>query len=318
MERRNFIKTTGLSVAGLSLAGAGMASTVMTGKALKRPICAFTKCLQFLSIDEVGQVLSKIGFDGADLLVRPAGQIEPQNVKSELPQAVKTLRKYGVEIPMMVTAITDPSEPYATETLQIAADSGILYYRMGWLAYDFSKTIQQNLDGYKSQVEKLAKLNEKLGIHGGYQNHSGLHIGAPVWDLYELLKDVDPKYLGVQYDIRHAITEGGYSWKLGMKRIAPWIRNIDVKDFVWGKTDKGGWKHQNVPLGEGMVNFDEFLKEYASLKVEAPISIHYEYDLGGAETGKKESTMDHEKIYGMMKKDLEWFRKSLLKNQIET
>ena len=70
-------------------------------------------------------------------------------------------------------------------------------------------------------------------------------------------------------------------------------------------------------LGEGMVNFDDFLKEYATLKVEAPISIHYEYDLGGAETGKKETTMDREKIFGMMKTDLEWFRKCLIKNQIE-
>ena len=317
MQRRNFIKTTSLVTAGISLAETGMANSSMTGKSVKRPVCAFTKCLQFLSIDEVGQVMAKLGFDGADLCVRPAGQIEPKNVKSELPQAVKTFQKYGVEIPMMVTAITDPSEPYATETLQIAADSGIKYYRMGSLAYDFTKSIQQNLDGFKKNFENLARLNEKLGIHGGYQNHSGLHVGAPVWDLYDLLKGVDPRYLGVQYDIRHAVTEGGYSWKLGMKRVAPWIRNIDIKDFVWGKTEKGDWKHQNVPLGEGMVNFDEFLKEYAMLKVEAPISIHYEYDLGGAETGKKVITMDKDKIFAMMKKDLEWLRKSLLKNQIE-
>lgn len=316
MQRRNFIKTTGLAVAGISLTETGVASSAMTGKSVKRPVCAFTKCLQFLSIDEVGQVLGKIGFDGADLLVRPGGQIEPKNVKSELPQAVKTLRKYGVEIPMMVTAITDPSELFALETLQAAADSGIKYYRMGWLAYDFTKSIQQNLDSFKRNFENLAKLNEKLGIHGGYQNHSGLHIGAPVWDLYELLKEVNPRYLGVQYDIRHAVTEGGYSWKLGMKRIAPWIRNIDIKDFVWGKLANGEWKHSNVPLGEGMVNFDDFLNEYKNLKVEAPISIHYEYDLGGAEGGKKETTMDHEKIYSLMKNDLDWFRKSLLKNQI--
>ena len=70
-------------------------------------------------------------------------------------------------------------------------------------------------------------------------------------------------------------------------------------------------------LGEGMVKFDEFLKEYATLKVEAPISMHFEYDLGGAEEGKKTTTMDPEKIYEMMKKDLDWFRNSLKKNQIE-
>lgn len=318
MQRRNFIKTTSLSVAGLSLAGTGRASTLMTGKALKRPVCVFTKCLQFLSLEDLGAVLGKIGFNGADISVRSGGHIEPKNVKTEIPKAIKILHKYGVEFPMMVTGITDPSEPFAMETLQAAADSGINYYRTGAYKYDLSKSIQQNIDVHKKTVEKLAVVNEKLGIHGAYQNHSGLNVGAPVWDLYELLKDVDPRFMGVQYDIRHAVTEAGYSWKLGMKRIAPWIRTIDIKDFVWGKNPKGEWRHQNVPLGEGMIPFDEFLKEYAALKVEAPISIHYEYDLGGAEGGKKETTMDHEKIYGLMKKDLEWFRKSLIKNQIET
>jgi sugar phosphate isomerase/epimerase len=239
-------------------------------------------------------------------------------VKAELPKAAKTLQKAGIALPLMVTAVTDTDNPVDVTLLQVAADSGISHYRMGWLAYDFTKTMQQNLDGYKGKFERLAKLNEKLGIHGGYQNHSGLHVGAPVWDLYDLVKDVNPKYLGVQYDIRHAQTEGGYSWLLGMKRVEPWIRTICIKDFVWGKDAKGAWRHQNVMLGEGMVSFDEFLKEYASLKVEAPISIHYEYDLGGAETGKKTTTMDPEKIFGMMKKDLDWLRASLKKNNIES
>lgn len=317
MERRNFIKTTGLSAAGLSLAGTGFAGSVLSAESVKRPICAFTKCLQFLNFDQIGEVLARLEFDGADITVRPEGQIEPENAKSELPKAVKTLQKSDVGVPMMTTAITDADDKLSVETLKIAADSGIKYYRMGWLAYDFSKTIQQNLDGYKKQIEKLAKLNEKLGIHGGYQNHSGVHIGSPVWDLYDLLKDVDPKYLGVQYDICHATTEAGYSWILGMKRIEPWIRTICIKDFVWGKTEKGDWEQQYVMLGEGRVKFDEFLKEYATLKVEAPISLHYEYNLGGAEHGKTEINMDPEKIYGLMKTDLDWMRKSLSKNKIE-
>jgi len=318
MKRRNFISATGISIAGISFAETAMAGSAMAGKAVKRPVCAFTKCLQFLNFDQLAEVLARLNFDGADITVRPGGQIEPENVRTELPKAVKTLQKSGIGLPMMVSAVTDADDPISVETLKVAADSGIRYYRMGWLAYDLKKTIQQNLDGLKGAFGKLAGLNEKLGIHGGYQNHSGLHVGAPVWDLYDLLKDVDPKYLGVQYDIRHAVTEGGYSWILGMKRVEPWIRSICIKDFVWGKDPQGGWRHQNVPLGEGMVRFDEFLKEYAGLKVEAPISIHFEYDLGGAETGKKETTMDPEKIYGMMKKDLDWFRISLTKNQITT
>jgi sugar phosphate isomerase/epimerase len=317
MERRNFIKTTSLSAAGISLAGTGFASSVLTASPVKHPICAFTKCLQFLNFEQIAEVLARLEFDGADITLRPGGQIEPVNAKTELPKAVKTLKKAGVGMPMMVSSVSDADDKLSVETLKVAADSGIKYYRMGWLAYDFKKSIQQNLDAYKTQFEKLAKLNEKLGIHGGYQNHSGIHVGAPVWDLYELLKDVDPKYLGVQYDIRHATTEAGYSWLLGMKRVEPWIRTICIKDFVWGKNEKGAWKHENVMLGEGMVKFDEFLKEYKTLNVESPISIHFEYDLGGAETGKKEIKMEQEKIYGLMKTDLDWLRKSLTKNQID-
>jgi L-ribulose-5-phosphate 3-epimerase len=318
MKRRTFIQTTGLSAAGLCLAGTGLANSYPAKKALKRPVCVFSKCLQFLSFDEMGEALALLGFDGADVPVRPSGQIEPSEVKTGLLLAVKTLRKYGIEIPMIVTSITDPSDPLTLPILQAAADSGIKYYRMGWLKYEAAKTIQQNLDDYKRTFEKLAAINEKLGIHGDYQNHSGTSVGSPVWDLYDLVKDVDPLHLGIQYDIRHAVTEGAYSWSLGMKRIAPWIRTIDIKDFVWGKNEKGEWQHQNVPLGEGMVNFDDFLTEYAELNMEAPISIHYEYDLGGAETGKKETTMDHNQIYAFLKKDLDWFRIAMKKYRIES
>ena len=317
MNRRNFIQTTGLSTAGISLAGAGMANSILTSKVVKRPICAFTKCLQFLTFDEVGEVLAQLGFDGADMPVRPGGQVEPSDVKTGLPLAVKTLRKYGVEIPMIVTAITNPDDPISIAILQAAADSGIKYYRTGWLKYDESKSIDKNLDEHRKTIEKLAELNEKLGIHGDYQNHSGASVGSPVWDLYELMKNVNPEFMGVQYDIRHAVIEGAFSWKLGMKRIAPWITSIDIKDSVFEKSVSGEWKTKNVFLGEGMVNFDEFLKEYASLKVEAPISIHYEYDLGGAELGKKETTMNPTKIYEMMKKDLLWLREAMKKQQIE-
>ena len=317
MNRRNFIQTTGLSAAGLSLAGTGLANSILAPRVAKRPICAFTKCLQFLSFEEIGEVLSVLGFDGADITLRPGGQVEPAEAKTVLPFAIRALEKNNISIPMVVTSITNPTDPLSISTLQVLADSGVKYYRMGWMKYEETKTIQQNLDEHKKTFEKLAALNEKLEIHGDYQNHSGNSVGSPVWDIYELVKNVNPDYLGVQYDICHAVTEGAYSWKLGMKRVAPWIRTIDIKDFVWGKNEKGEWQHQNVPLGEGMVNFDEFLKEYAKLKVEASISIHYEYDLGGAELGKKEISMDRMKIYGLMKKDLVWFKSNLQKYQIE-
>ena len=143
-------------------------------------------------------------------------------------------------------------------------------------------------------------------FHGGYQNHSGRGVGGPVWDLYSLLKDRDPQYIGVQYDIRHATVEGAISWPLGLRLLAPWIKTIDIKDYIWEKDEKGSWKLKNVPLGEGMVDFKAFFELYKSFNIEGPVSIHYEYDLGGAEHGRLNPTMPLDEIKVWFKKDLDY------------
>jgi sugar phosphate isomerase/epimerase len=309
-SRRKFIKTTAAGVAGISMAGNIMASTVQPVKN-NRPIHAFTKCLQFLDYKEMAELLARNGFDGADLTVRPKGQVLPENVKKDLPKAYKALRDAGISTEMIVTNISDPTHPDTKAILQTMGAIGIRYYRLGYLSYDNKKTVVENLDTHKRTFEHLEKMNRVYGVTACYQNHSGSRVGGPVWDLYHLLKDYNPEYMGVQYDIRHATVEGAMSWAIGMKLLAPWIKTTDIKDFIWVKNDEDNWKLKNVPLGTGMVDFKNYFDLYSSLKIKGPISIHYEYDLGGAEHGKTEITMAQDKIEDFMKKDLVF-----LKNQL--
>jgi L-ribulose-5-phosphate 3-epimerase len=234
----------------------------------------------------------------------------PQNVKIDLPKAVKALKKSGISVPMMVTGIVNPDDQFTENVLGTASELGIRYYRMGYLNYNPAKSIPENLDQHKRTIEKLEKINRKFGIHGGYQNHSGTNVGAPVWDLYWILKDSDPAFIGVQYDIRHAVAEGGVAWPLGMKLLAPWIKTTAIKDFYWKKENRK-WILENVPLGEGMVDFNAFLKMYSSLGISGPVSIHLEYNLGGAEEGKTNPTMGLDKISEYMKNDNNWYRAKL-------
>jgi len=311
MKRRNFIKTTAATALEIALSGT-LNAAVLSVSEKKRPIHVFTKCLQFLSFDEIAAVLAEQGFDGADLTVRPKGQVLPENVATDLPKAIKTLQKEGVGCNMIVTEINNPDDPVSQNILKTMADLGIKYYRMGYFSFDPKKTIPQNLDEHKITFEKLEKINRKYGVQGNYQNHSGTRVGGPVWDLYHLLKDRDPEFIGVQYDIRHATVEGGVSWPLGMKLLAPWIKTTDIKDFAWLKAENGKWQIKNVPLGEGMVDFKTYFALYKSFNIEAPVSIHYEYDLGGAEHGNNTTTMSLTEIKSWLKKDL-----AFLKNQFE-
>jgi sugar phosphate isomerase/epimerase len=306
------MKTSTSGIAGVTLGSKLMASSLLTAPAPSRPIHLFTKCLQFLDYDHMARVVAKNGFDGADLTVRPEGQVLPENVEQDLPRVMKALQNAGIGTNMITTGISSADDPFARPTLKTMAELGIRYYRMGYIEYDDKKSMPANLDQCKSTFEKLEKLNKEFGVTGNYQNHSGTNVGAAVWDLYHMLKDCDPDFIGVQYDIRHATVEGGFSWPLGLKLLGPWIRTIDIKDFIWDKNTKGEWQLINVPLGEGMVDFKKYFELYKSLDIEAPVSIHYEYNLGGAEHGDRNPTMGLDEINKWLEKDI-----TILKNEFK-
>jgi len=305
-SRREFFKTASAVSAGVVI-GPELFYGSQVSKDKTWPICVFTKCLQFLDYDQLGETLASIGFKGAELSVRDEGHVLPENVKADLPRAVKTLQKSGVGVPMMVTGIIDAKDPLTETILGTASDLGVKYYRMGYLSYDPTKSIPDNLAIHKKIFHGLEKINRKFGIQGCYQNHSGTKVGGPVWDIYWLVNGCDPDYISVQYDIRHAVAEGGVSWPLGMRLLSPWIKTTAIKDFYW-KKDNGKWKITNVPLSEGMVDFDAYIKEYISLGISGPVTIHYEYDLGGAQSGSKNPTMSLKEISDFMKKDLNWLK----------
>jgi sugar phosphate isomerase/epimerase len=309
-NRRDFIRMTALAAGGITIGGPAFAGPVNDAGNL-RSIAVFTKCLQFMNMGDMGALLAELGFAGADMPVRPGGQVLPENVKTGLPAALRELKKSGVGIPMITTAITNPDDPYTHDILKTAADLGIGYYRMGWLSYDMKKSIPENLDHFRRVFEAFDKLHRKYGIRGEYQNHAGRNLGSTVWDLYEVLKEVDPEYTGVQYDVRHATVEGGNSWVLGMQLIKPWIGTTDIKDFIWEKNNNGRWTAKSVPLGEGMVDFETWFREFRTFPGSAPISIHYEYDLGGAEHGNLNPGMPLSEIRHWLAKDLAWLKKSL-------
>jgi sugar phosphate isomerase/epimerase len=313
-SRREFLKAAVATAAGVAISPQVLGSPPAPAPR-PAPVTVFAKCLQFLDYDRMGEAIARIGFDGADMPVRPGGAVLPEKVMTDLPRAVKALQRQGSSIPMIVTAINDPEDPRTEQILGTAAQQGIKYYRMGYLAYDAARTVQQNLDAHKKTMEKLERLNRKHGIHGGYQNHSGTGVGAPVWDLHWLLQDRDPAYIGLQYDICHAVTEGGVSWPLGLKLLAPWVKTAAIKDFRW-KEQNGKWRPDYVPLGEGMVDFAAYLKQYKALGLAGPFTVHGEYDLGGAEHGKTNPTMSLDQIAGKLKKDLDWLRQQLRQHGI--
>jgi sugar phosphate isomerase/epimerase len=136
--------------------------------------------------------------------------------------------------------------------------------------------VRAALDETVSRWRELASLNRDLGIHAGYQNHSGTNLGAAVWDLFLVLEKVASPWIGCQYDIRHAVVEGAFSWIRDLEVIAPFIDTLVAKDFAWPPRDEG-LRVVNVPLSEGLVPLNRYVAELRRLGVSAPWSMHFEY-----------------------------------------
>ena len=316
-SRRNFIAQSLLATAGLSTAWDVAAASNMAQPGTLPPkvdeafkISIFSKNLQWLNYTEMAKVAADLGFDGVDLTVRPLGHVLPENVETDLPKAVEAITKAGLKMYMMTTAITAVDEPHTEKILKTASGLGIRHYRTGWVTYDDKKSIEDNLKAKREQFQKLADLNAKYSISGEYQNHSGMYFGAPIWDLHRILQEVNSPWLGSQYDILHASVEGFNAWPIGLKLIAPYIRSICLKDFVWGIKDSK-WVSQTMPAGEGLIDFKKYLGLLKQYNVSVPASLHYEYDLGGAENGAFSITMSRDKVLAAMRKDLLAFRKMI-------
>src|SRR5215207_1233607 len=277
-RREFFARATAVAATAGALRPAALHAATGSAGAPEQPLIAiFSKHLQWLPFADVGPAISEAGFHAVDLTVRPGGHVLPERVEDDLPRAVEMLRRSGLGVPLITTAITDAGDPLTRRVLETARKVGVSHYRMGYWTYPPESNPLQALREMKPRVTALAALNRELGIRAGYQNHAGTRVGGSVWDLGVLLDGVTPDGLGVQYDIRHAVAEGGESWPVALRMIAPHIDTIAVKDFVWAKRANGRWEPRSVPLGEGMVNYPAYLRQLLATQPLPPVTVHFEY-----------------------------------------
>jgi sugar phosphate isomerase/epimerase len=276
LSRRHFLQT-----AAAAAAGAVIAPVTGHAKADERfPVMTFSKPFQEVGYARSAEIVAEVGWTGIECPVRAKGQVLPEQVEEELPKLNAELLKRGLTIGMVTTDVRQV-DPLAERVLRTAAKLGVKRYRLAFEKYDLKKPIPPQLAEIKARLKDLAALNKQLGIKGGIQNHSGKdYVGAPVWDIYELVHDLDPEHLGVCFDIGHATLEGGLSWPIEAKLMEPFFTCVYVKDFYWEKGPKG-WNSKWGPLGDGMVH-KEFFDWLKTTSYNGPISQHCEYLTNGS------------------------------------
>lgn len=290
-SRRHFLATTALAAAAAATPRAFAAADP------RFKIIAFSKPFADLSADETADLVAEIGWDGIECPVRSkSGQIAPERVEDDLPKMVEALKKRGKELTIVTTEITK-IDPMAERILRTMSKLRIKKYRFGFTKYAKDKPVQETVREVGAALKDLSALNKELGLQGGWQNHSGAdYVGAPIWDLWMAIKDLDPATIGICFDIGHATLEGGLSWPIQTRLMEPYFVAVFLKDFRWEKTEKG-WGPLWCNFGEGTVK-RSFLADLKKSSFAGPLCQHHEYKTLG--TGRE--------MIANMKKDLATLR----------
>lgn len=264
----------------IALQALGGASLAAASPAAPRPpLCIFSKHMAQFGYDELGRKAREIGFHGIDLTVRPKGHVLPENVTADLPRAVDAIRSHGLSVPMITTDLRKASEAAARPSLATAAKLKIPYWKPGYYRYKLPGDVEATLREVKAYTAGLAALSKDYGLAAGFHNHSGEYVGAALWDIRDILKDLDPQAIGYYFDPGHATIEGGLAgWRISLSLVAPRLKMVALKDFYWAKAADGKWKPRWCPMGEGMVEWPAVFRALRAANFTGPLTLHVEYD----------------------------------------
>jgi sugar phosphate isomerase/epimerase len=326
MNRREFLVS---SAAGAGLVATGAYSysqtapssqtasspqrTTQQAAAKKLKIDIYGRHLLWLKTpEEVASIAKEMGYDGVDLNVRPGGQghVTPERVAQDLPPFVAAIRKNGVEVSSITPPITDADSANAEQILRTASDLGIHHYWWGTFRYTTGVPIMQQLEDLKPRVAKLAALNAKYKMTAMYHTYAGNAVGTPIWDLLSVFKDFDPAQVGFHFDIGHMTREGANGlWATNLRAAGRYVNGLSVKDYTWVKGNDGRWRNEPCPLGEGLVQLNEFASIVKEINFSGPVEIQPEYSDGMG--GQTKLTIPRERFVSAVKKDQELLRAAL-------
>jgi sugar phosphate isomerase/epimerase len=233
----------------------------------------FSKHFVGLPYNRLAEVVASCGANGIEAPIRPGGHIEPAKAREELPKLAEALKKNGLEITQLTSALTDASpQSHAESLLRTAKALGIERYRLGFFKYDLGKPLWPQLDEIKARLKDLVAMSKEIGILPCFQNHSGAgYVGAAIWDVALMMRDFPTDQLAWSFDIMHATIEGNLSWPAEVALVKERIGIAYFKNFIWDNK-----RPQPAPLGEGIIG-----KPYVDMLrrngYSGPVSLHVEY-----------------------------------------
>ncbi len=236
---------------------AGLAATAAAAQpqSPRRPrtgpvLCLFSRLLPEVEYPELGAILNGLGFDGCDLSVQPDGTVKPSQTAVDMVRAVESLNGDGLDLPVITTSFLTVTEPFARNVLAVAGGSGVPLFRTGYSGYPAARLLDRRRDVY--------------GL-AAYGRAAGMAMGVPYPAAQGLIGDLDPQWVGWDFDTALAV-DGSLADAL------PRLRMMALRDIRREKD-----RVTPCPLGEGIVDWQALFTGLAKARFSGPLTLQIDY-----------------------------------------
>ncbi len=247
-------------------------------------VVLFTKFLEGMSIEQMGETVKDLGYDGFDLAVRSRHAVNPDNIADALPTAMTHWNRLGLRCPM-ITLGTEANDPDAPETIHVfeaAGAAGIPLIKIGYFPFPPEADYWSLIDEARARLKGFIRLAARTGVKAVYHTHSGSVLGSNCAGLTHLLRDFDPEHLGAYVDMGHMAVEGE-DVQMGLSMVRGHLCVIGAKDARFVRVNDADepapWGKHFVYLGQGAAAWKPALRLLHSWKFKGPFTVHTEYTL---------------------------------------
>jgi len=241
-------------------------------------VCLYSQHLIKVEYEAVGMVLRDLGFDGCDLAVVPGSHIPPEHAEQDLMRGIEAISGVGLEVPIVSTSVTSPNDPNGRQVLGIAGFMGIPLFRPGYWKYGNAPNREVRLAEVQREMIGLASIARAYNIATALHNSSGDCVGARLSDFTGILRNIDPRWVGYDFDPGFATETAGVDGAGGLMELAmPKLKAVTVRDFTWDQDQPDSRKAVPCPLGEGLVDWRSFFATLARARFVGPITIEVRY-----------------------------------------
>ena len=247
-------------------------------------IIRFTKFWDHLGVHELSKQAQTLGYDGLDLAVRDGHAINPENVISDLAEAVQRWTDVGIECAMISaeTSLTDPSNPKTIDLFEAAAMADVPRIKIGYFTYAPGDVFEESWTHGRQMLEGFERLSRSTGVQTLYHTHSGRCLGSNCAGLRHLLEGYEPDHIGAYVDLGH-LAINGEDVQIGLPMLRDRLSVVGAKDAHHIQDPRpqrrAAFADKFVLLGQGAAEWPEAIVLLKSWDFKGPITIHTEYTM---------------------------------------